>query len=98
MFEHFLENHTRIQRDFFIFVAFESSENDIWLGGQILDGGETRTNLSTKKEGEYLGDVLSRLEFKPGNMSDEMVEKVGVVRLLSELSDKFGLWVCGKYE
>jgi hypothetical protein len=74
MLEHLFEDHTRVQCDFLIFVALESSEYDIWLGRQILDGGESRTDLSTKKKGEYLGDILSRLEFKSGNMSDEMIE------------------------
>lgn len=74
MLEHLFENHTRVQSDLLIFVALESSEYYIWLGCQILDGGKPGSNLSTKKKGEYLCDVLSRLEFKSGNMSDEMIE------------------------
>jgi len=87
MFEHLFENHTRVQSDFLIFVALESGKYDIWLRRQILDGGESGTDLSTKEKREYLGDILSRLEFETGNMSNEMIEQVGVVRFLCKLGD-----------
>ena len=58
MSEHLLENHTRVEANLLILVPAERREQDLWLAIEVLDGGESRADLSSQQAIEDLDNVL----------------------------------------
>jgi hypothetical protein len=90
MLEHLLEDHTGVEGNLLVIVAGEGGEDDLRLGGQVLDGGPPSADLPPEEVVEYLDDVLARLELEAVDVGDDLMEEIGVVRFLRELGDDLG--------
>lgn len=68
----------------------ERRKDDLVLGGDILNGWPSRTDLSTQQDVENLGHALARPEVEAPNMGDEVQQQTRAVRRLRELRDEVG--------
>lgn len=87
MLHELVEYHTGVERNVRVRIAAQSKQHNHGVRGDVLHGGQARPDVALQQSRKDLDDVLACLELEPRQVHEQVLDKVHLVYVLSELCD-----------